>query len=49
MRLHLCRHPDNCDYCERRAELEADDLFSSHELDDLADYAAAKEHGGGHP
>jgi L-lysine 2,3-aminomutase len=49
MRVHLCRHPDNCDYCERRAELEAEDLYSAHELDDLADYAAAHEYGGGHP
>lgn len=50
MRVHFCRHPDDCAYCERRAEIEAgDEDYSAHELDDLADYAAAKEYGGGHP
>lgn len=50
MRLHLCRDVDDCDYCQRRAEALRDhDDWTDGELDDMADYAAAKEYGGGHP
>lgn len=50
MRLHLCRDPQDCDFCQRRAEIEHDhDDWSPSELDDMADYAAARDVGGGHP
>lgn len=46
-----CRNPDplDCEWCERMAEEQADPDFqySRAELDALADYAAAREHGGG--
>lgn len=50
MRVHLCRDPADCDYCERRAEVLKDhDDWGDGELNDMADYAAARDYGGGHP
>lgn len=50
MRLHLCRNPEDCSYCERRAEaLKEHADWTDGELDDMADYAAAAEYGGGQP
>jgi len=50
MRIHLCRHPEDCAYCERRAEaLKEHEDWTDGELDDMADYAAAAAYGGGHP
>lgn len=47
-RRHRCPPEEPCDYCERRAEAIASyDDWSLRDLDDQADYIAAKENG--HP
>lgn len=48
--VHVCKARDECDYCQRRAEVLRDhEEWTDGELDDMADYAAAAEYGGGHP
>lgn len=49
MNPHRCTGPDPCTWCETQAEQAADEYveWTQRDLDVMADYAAAREYGGG--